>query len=62
MRKLTPLLIVGIFLFTLALNVFAQNSDRKEVDVPKVDPGAITIDGKMDEAAWENAAHADLIS
>ena len=62
MKKMTPLLIVGIFLFTLALNVLAQNSDRKEVDVPKVDPSAITIDGKMDEAAWENAAHADMVS
>jgi hypothetical protein len=35
---------------------------RKVVDVPKVEPGVIVIDGRMDEAAWQGAAHADLIT
>jgi hypothetical protein len=35
---------------------------RKDVTVPKVDPTALTIDGVMNEAAWDGAAHADLIT
>ncbi len=50
------LLIIG------TTSVFAQDYIRKEVDVPKVDSGAITIDGMMNEAEWSNAAHADLVT
>jgi len=35
---------------------------RTEVYVPKVDPANITIDGKMDEAAWQNAGEANMIT
>jgi len=42
--------------------VFAQEWERKEVNVPKVDPSEITLDGVMDEAAWDDAGHADLIT
>ena len=42
--------------------VFAQGYQRLVVDVPRVDPGSITIDGKMDEPAWATAAHADMVT
>jgi hypothetical protein len=35
---------------------------RKMVDVPKVAPDAITIDGKMNEAAWTSAGKANLVT
>jgi hypothetical protein len=35
---------------------------RKEVSVPWVDPNAITLDGVMDEAAWQTAGRADMIT
>src|SRR5512135_798366 len=60
MRKAIPhLLVLLTFCVTV---VFAQDPVRKVVQVPKVDPAAITIDGKMDEAAWGTAAHADVIT
>lgn len=60
MRK--TLLLAVIPLALCATLVFGQTYQRKVVEVPKVDPTAITIDGKMDEAAWANAAHADLVT
>lgn len=64
MRKLTIQLMAGLFLLCFASVVVAQEQEitRMVVDVPKVDPSAITIDGKMNEAAWQGAAHADLIT
>jgi hypothetical protein len=35
---------------------------RKQVDVPFVATGTITIDAVMDEPAWGTAAHADLVT
>ncbi|MCF8240324.1 MAG: T9SS type A sorting domain-containing protein [Melioribacteraceae bacterium] len=35
---------------------------RKKVDVPAVQPGTITVDGVMDEAAWETAGEANLVT
>jgi hypothetical protein len=35
---------------------------RKMVDVPMIDPAALTIDGVMDEAAWSAAAKAEMIT
>ncbi len=62
MKKLIPLLIAGVFLFSLVLNVSAQDFTRKVVQVPKVDPTTITLDGQMNEAAWETAAAANMIT
>ncbi|MBX2977386.1 MAG: hypothetical protein KF721_14770, partial [Ignavibacteriaceae bacterium] len=57
----------GIFslflLFSISITLFAQqNYERKTIKVPKVQEGAITLDGKMDEAAWSSAAQANLIT
>jgi len=43
-------------------SVVAQEIVRKAVDVPKVDPTAMVIDGVMDEAAWQNAGQANLMT
>jgi hypothetical protein len=60
MRKAFPLSLV---ILTLCVSMMsAQDPVRKVVQVPKVDPAAITIDGKMDETAWATAAHADVIT
>jgi Secretion system C-terminal sorting domain len=53
---------VVLFCFLTIYSVFAQDYQRKVVEVPKADSGAIKIDGIMDEAVWQNAAHADLIT
>jgi hypothetical protein len=55
------------FSFVLVLSfcamVLAQSGyERKTIIVPKVAPEEITIDGKMDEAAWQNAAGANIIT
>ena len=42
--------------------ILAQDYIRKEVDVPKVDPAAITLDGQMDEEAWQNAGEVNLVT
>lgn len=58
--------VLGIFqlllFFILVNNLLAQDLTRKTVDVPKVDPTLITIDGQMDEAAWGNAAEVNIIT
>ena len=56
------LLSILLLLITGSVSVLAQDYVRKEVEVPKVDSGAITIDGMMNEAEWADAAHADLIT
>ena len=45
-----------------SISIFAQDIVRKQLDVPKVDPSVITIDGQMDESVWENAAQVNLIT
>jgi hypothetical protein len=60
MRKNVLLLLCALMVSTSF--VFAQGYTRLKVEVPKVDPAAITIDGKMDEAVWNAAAHADMIT
>jgi hypothetical protein len=60
MRKAVPFLLIALVLSVTM--VFAQDPIRKVVDVPKVDPATMTIDGKMDETAWSTAAHADVIT
>ena len=44
------------------LNIFPQDIVRKQLDVPKVDPSAITIDGEMNESVWDDAAQVNLIT
>ncbi|MEG8989753.1 T9SS type A sorting domain-containing protein [Ignavibacteria bacterium 4148-Me] len=56
-----------IFFSLLTISIFnvifaQQLYERKVVKVPKVAPGTIKIDGKMDEAAWQRAAQANLIT
>jgi hypothetical protein len=57
-------LFIGLFVFAFASSLFAQDDEfvRPLVNVPKVDPGAITLDGQANEAVWQNAARADLIT
>jgi hypothetical protein len=58
--KKFKLLFIGLLFITSVPLLFSQT--RKEVTVPKVDPAAITIDGQMNEAEWQTAASADLIT
>src|SRR5574338_307870 len=50
------------FLLGCLFNSFAQDIVRKQLDVPKVDPSLITIDGQMNESEWQNAAQVNLIT
>ncbi len=61
MRKLNLLLLFFVFTFFVP-GTFGQEYTPPEIMVPKVDSGAIKIDGKMDETAWQSAAHADLVT
>lgn len=54
--------IVWLLLLSIGMTISAQDALREMVTVPKVDSGAITIDGVMDEAEWATAASADLIT
>ncbi len=54
--------IVWLVLLFLAGTIFSQDFERQVLEVPKVDSGAITIDGVMDEAEWGIAAEANLIT
>lgn len=60
--KKSNVLFVGLLFFLSVTGAFGQDYVRKVVEVPKVDSGAVKIDGVMDESAWDNAAHADLIT
>ena len=42
--------------------VIGQEDPRLELDVPMVDPSAITLDAQMNEAAWSGAAEVNLIT
>jgi len=63
MKRTDQLLFIGLLCVSFTSAVLAQvdSIQRRIVDVPNVDPGAITIDGQMNEPAWANAAHADLV-
>ena len=41
---------------------FNDGTDRKELEVPMADSGAIKIDAVMDEAAWNDAAQVNLVT
>ncbi|MGE5440281.1 MAG: hypothetical protein ACM3UR_10515, partial [Bacteroidota bacterium] len=60
MRKVSVLVLALLLLTSLSI-VSAQDYVRKKVDVPRA-TGTIKIDGKMDDADWANAAHADMIT
>lgn len=62
MKTLSKILLLGVLTMAVCSLSLAQTYTRKMVNVPKVDPSAITIDGKMNEAAWQNAAHADMVT
>src|SRR5512143_1372675 len=64
MRRLLVLPVVGLFLAAM-LPLLASAADmvtRKVVQVPKVDPAVMTIDGQMNEAAWATAAQANIVT
>ena len=48
--------------FTITATLSAQDIVRKELDVPKVDPSAITLDGQMDEPEWATAAEINVVT
>jgi len=52
-------LLLGLFINSL---LRGQVGPRMEIDVPMVDPSTITLDAQMNEAAWQNAAEASLVS
>jgi hypothetical protein len=54
-------LLVSLILGCFA-NIYSQDIVRKQLDVPKVDPSFITLDGQMDETEWQNAAEVNLIT
>lgn len=60
--RTNKLLQFGLFLLLFSSMLVAQEFVRKEVVVPKVDPSAITIDGQMNESAWQNAGEANLVT
>ncbi|MBN1559605.1 hypothetical protein JW998_05105, partial [candidate division KSB1 bacterium] len=60
--KMKQFLVIAGLLCVFINNIYAQSFERKVVEVPKAAPGAIVIDGKMDEAAWAAAATADMIT
>lgn len=49
-----------VTLLVLATPAFAQYGIGVTQDVPYVEPGTITLDGSLDEAAWETAPLIDL--
>ena len=49
-------------LLILSTSAFLFAQDRKELNVPMADSGAIKIDGVMDEAAWGSAAEVNLVT
>lgn len=62
MRKFVTPLVFGFFLLNVSAISFGQEITRKVVNVPKVDSAAIQIDGLMNEAEWQNAGRADLVT
>ncbi len=61
MRKF-KLLSFCLLLFLGTASVLAQETLRSELNVPKVDPTAITLDGQMNESVWQNAAQVNLVT
>jgi hypothetical protein len=53
-------LTLTVLLLALATPAFAQYGIGVTQDVPRVDEGTITLDGNLDEAAWQDAALLDL--
>ena len=60
MRQISLVAVVLLMALFLAGTALAQS--RVEVDVPYVEPGTISIDGMMDEAAWQDAGEANLVT
>lgn len=62
MRKSNIFLIWAILISLSTITLAQIQYERKVVKVPKVQAGEIVLDGKMDEAAWQNAGQANLIT
>lgn len=56
------LLFIAVALAVIVMQSSGQEYARKVVNVPKVADGAIIIDGKMNEAVWNTAARANLVT
>jgi hypothetical protein len=54
-------LLVSLILGCFA-SIYSQDIVRKQLDVPKVDPSFITLDGQMDETEWQSAGEVNLIT
>ncbi|MDO8550764.1 MAG: T9SS type A sorting domain-containing protein [Ignavibacteria bacterium] len=52
---------IGLLLM-LCFGSFVLGQDRISLDVPIVDPTAITLDAVMNEAAWSGAAEVNLVT
>ncbi len=56
-------LLLALILVLCTNFLFGQiDFERKVVQVPKTDPAEMVIDGVMNEAAWQNAGEANLIT
>src|SRR5690606_34896814 len=62
MRKFKLFEIGLILMFCFSPFALGQEEPRLELDVPMVDPAAITLDAQMNEAAWSTAAEVNLIT
>ena len=63
MRGCVKGLFIGFILLTFSSLLLAQDGlMRKVVDVPHVDPTAITVDGLMNETEWQNGGQANLVT
>ena len=62
--KQNKLLLFALLLLGLVFTPFlkGQTGSRLEMDVPMVDPSAITIDAQMNESEWSSAAEASLVT
>ena len=61
MSRFYTVLLVSLTLGCFA-SIYSQDIVRKQLDVPKVDPSFITLDGQMDETEWQNAGEVNLIT
>jgi hypothetical protein len=58
MKRLSTFMFVLLF----TISAFGQDIVRKELEVPKVDPAAITLDANMNESVWNTAAQVNLVT
>jgi hypothetical protein len=61
MKKFNLLFGLLFVMFSFA-SVAQEQFQRKVVQVPKVNPESITVDGQMNEAEWQNAASLNIFT